>query len=300
VNAFPNGPVRLIDPFGAGGGPDLVGRALARVLADRWGHPVSVVNHPGAGSTAGPALVARSPADGRTVLVSTSAHAYGAAFALDLPYDPLEDFVPVAALTSQPYVLVAGSHAGFANLAELISVARARPGSIRFGSTGTGTASHVRVEVLNRELGIDARHVPAHGEEGIVDTIHHILAGATDFAMAPIAITLPHLRAGRLIALGVTTARRSRVIPDVVTLNEAGPTAFRFDFPIWYGTWVPSKTPPEVVPVLADAIGSALADPGLRSWLTEHDADPFAMSHSEFALFVRSEADMAARVAAAG
>jgi len=125
--------------------------------------------------------VAISPADGYTVLVSTSAHAYGAAFALDLPYDPLEDFVPVAALTSQPYVLVAGSHAGFATLAELISVARAQPGSIRFGSTGTGTASHVGVEVLNRELGIDARHVPAHAEEGIVDTIHHILAGATDF-----------------------------------------------------------------------------------------------------------------------
>ncbi len=300
MNAFPNGPVRLIDPFGAGGGPDLVGRALAGVLADRWGHPVSVVNHPGARSTAGPALVAISPAAGYTVLVSTSAHAYGAAFALDLPYDPLEDFVPLAPLTKQPYALVAGSHAGFATLAELISVARAQPGSIRFGSTGTGTASHVGVEVLKRELGIDARHVPAHGDEGIVDTIGHILAGRTDFAMAPIAITLPHLREGRLIALGVTTARRSRVIPDVVTLTVAGPAGFRFDFPIWYGTWVPSKTPPEVVRVLAEAIGSALTEPGLRSWLTEHDADPFAMSQSEFALFVRSEADMAARIAAAG
>jgi tripartite-type tricarboxylate transporter receptor subunit TctC len=245
-------------------------------------------------------LVARSPADGHTVLVGTSAHAYGAAFALDLPYDPLEDFVPVAALTSQPYVLVAGSHAGFANLAELISVARARPGSIRFGSTGTGTASHVGLEVLKRELGIDSRHVPAQGEEGIVDTIHHILAGATDFAMAPIAITLPHLREGRLIALGVTTARRCRLIPDVVTLNEAGPAGFRFDFPIWYGTWVPSKTTPEVVRVLAEAIGSALEEPELRSWLTEHDAEPFAMSQSEFALFVRSEADIASRIAAAG
>lgn len=242
MSLFPDAPVRLIDTFGEGGGPDLLGRALAPVLADRWGHPVAVENHPGVGSTAGTALVARSPADGHTVLVSTSAHAYGAAFALDLPYDPLEDFVPVAPLTKQPYVLVAGSHAGFTTLAELISSARARPGSIRFGSSGIGTAIHVGVEVLKQELEIDVRHVPAHGDEAIADTIHHLLHEATDFAMAPIAITPPHLREGRLIALGVTTARRSRIIPDVVTLAEAGPADFRFDFPIWYGTWVPSKT----------------------------------------------------------
>jgi len=245
-------------------------------------------------------VVATSPADGYSVLVSTSAHAYGAAFALDLPYNPLEDFVPVAPKTKQPYVFVAGSHAGFTNLAELISFASARPGSIRFGSTGVGTATHVGVEVLKRELGIDVKHVPAQGEEGIGDTIDGILAGATDFAMAPIAITLPHLREGRLIPLGVTTARRSRVIPDTVTIAEAGPVGFRFDFPIWYGTWVPSKTPPEVVRVLAEAIRSALEDPQLRDWLTEHDADPFDMSQSEFAMFMRREADMAARIATVG
>src|SRR6266508_1864773 len=136
---------RAVDGNLRSGARDLIGRALAGVLADRWGHPVSVVNHPGARSTAGPALVAISPAAGYTVLVSTSAHAYGAAFALDLPYDPLEDFVPLAPLTKQPYALVAGSHAGFATLAELISVAAALLKSIRFGSTATGTASHVGV-----------------------------------------------------------------------------------------------------------------------------------------------------------
>ena len=300
LTAFPDGPVMLIEPFGAGGGPDLVARALARMLTNRWSHPVTVVNHPGAGSTAGPARVAGSPADGHTVLVTTSAHAYAAAFSLDLPYDPLDDFIPVAPLTKQPYVLVAGRHAGFATFSEFIAAARARPGSIRFGSTGTGTATHVGMEVLRRELGIDATHVPAKGEEGIADTIERVLARETDLVIAPIGITLSHLRSGELVALGVTTARRSRVIPQVVTIAEEGPVGFRFDFPIWYGTWVPSKTPPEVVRALADDIRSALAEPELRSWLIEHDGDPFPMSQPKFAMFVRSEAEVAARVAAEG
>lgn len=300
MNTFPGGPVRLIDPFGAGGGPDLVGRALAGTLANRLGEPVTVVNQPGAGSTAAPALVRSSTADGRTVLLSTSAHVYAAAFSLDLPYDPLEDFTAVAPLTNQPYVLVAGSHAGITTLAELVSLGRARPGSIRYGSTGTGTASHVGMELLKQGLEIDATHIPAQAEEGIAETILHILNGETDVAIAPIAITLPHLGDGRLVPLGVTTSRRSRVIPDVVTLSEAGPPAFQFDFPIWYGTWVSSKTPQEIVRVLAEAIASALIDPELQKWLLGHDGDPLAMSQPEFAWFVRREADVAARIAAIG
>jgi tripartite-type tricarboxylate transporter receptor subunit TctC len=300
ANAFPGGPVQLIDPFGAGGGPDLVGRALAGPLANRWGEPVTVVNRPGAGSTAAPALVKGSAADGRTVLVSTSAHAYASGFSLDLPYDPLEDFTPVAPLTNQPYVLVAGAHIGIRTLTELIAVARTRPGSIRYGSTGTGTASHVGMELLRRELAIDATHVPAQAKEGIAETIDHVIVGESDLMIAPIAITLPHLGDDRLIPLGVTTLRRSRVIPDVVTLSEAGPSGFRFDFPIWYGTWVSSMTPPDIVWILAEAIASALTDPELQKWLIEHDGDPLGMSHAEFARFVRMEAEVAARIAAIG
>jgi tripartite-type tricarboxylate transporter receptor subunit TctC len=124
---YPSKPVRMIEPFGAGGGPDLIARALSPKLSVLWGQPVTVENHPGAGSTAAPALVAKSPADGYTLLVNTSAQAYSAALLKNLPYDPLKDFIPVAPLTSQPYVLVAGKSSGIATVGELIATAKAKP-----------------------------------------------------------------------------------------------------------------------------------------------------------------------------
>src|SRR6267142_5345112 len=136
---YPTKPVRMVEPFGAGGGPDVLARALGPKLAELWGQPVTIENHPGAGSTAGPALVAKSPADGYTLLVNTSAQAYSAAFVKNLPYDPLQDFIPVAPLTSQPYVLVAGKTAGITTVAELIAAAKANPGALKFGSAGVGT-----------------------------------------------------------------------------------------------------------------------------------------------------------------
>src|SRR5579859_6171997 len=151
---YPTKPVRLIEPFGAGGGPDLVGRALAQKLSEQWGQPVTMENIPGAGATAGPARVAKSPADGYTLLVSTSAQAYSAALLKHLPYDPLKDFIPVAPLTSQPYVLVAGKSSGIATLGELIAKAKAKPGGLRFTSTGVGTATHLGLEEFNFEAGI--------------------------------------------------------------------------------------------------------------------------------------------------
>ena len=140
---YPTKPVRLIEPFGAGGGPDLLARALAQKLSELWGQPVTVENIPGAGATAGPAQVAKSPADGYTLLINTSAQAYSAAFLKNLPYDPLKDFIPIVPLTSQPYVLVAGKPAGVTTVGELIAAAKAKPGELKFGSTGIGTGTHL-------------------------------------------------------------------------------------------------------------------------------------------------------------
>src|SRR5712664_4797107 len=131
---YPSKPVRMIEPFGAGGGVDTIARAVSPKLSELWGQPVTVENHPGAGSTAGPALVAKSPADGYTVLVNSSAQAYTAAFVKNLPYDPLKDFIPVAPLTSQPYVLVASNSSGITSVAELVAAAKAKPGKLLFGS----------------------------------------------------------------------------------------------------------------------------------------------------------------------
>ena len=153
---YPAKPVRLIEPFGAGGGPDLLARALAQKLSELWGQPVTVENIPGAGATAGPAQVAKSPADGYTLLINTNAQAYSAALLKNLPYDPLKDFIPIVPLTSQPYVLVAGKAAGVTTVGELIAAAKAKPGELKFGSTGIGTGTHVGVEKFNHAAGIKA------------------------------------------------------------------------------------------------------------------------------------------------
>lgn len=155
------------------------------------------------------------------------------------------------------------------------------------------------MELLRRELAIDATHVPARAEEGspkpsIVSSPGRLSLDRADSDHAP------HLGDGRLLPLGVTTPRRSRVIPHVMTLSEAGPPGFRFDFLIWYGTWVSKKTPADIVRVLAEAIASVLTDPELQKWLIGRDAYPLAMSQSEFARFVRREVDVAARIAAIG
>ena len=294
ARAYPNRAVRLIEPFGAGGGPDLLARALAPKLSELWVEVVTVENHPGAGSTLGPALVARSPADGYTVLVSTSAQAYSAALRKDLPYDPLKDFIPVAPLTSQPYVIVASKLASIASLGELAAAARGKPGVLTFASAGVGTATHLGIEELNQAAGIKAVHVPAVQGEVIVDTIANTVAGRRTYMMAPIERALADIRSGNLVALGVTTKKRSSLLPEVPTIAEAGVAGF--DYPIWYGAWVPTGTPAGVVNQLARDIAQVMATPDLRDWLAKHGADRMSLTPPEFARFVLSESERAARI----
>jgi tripartite-type tricarboxylate transporter receptor subunit TctC len=284
----------MIEPFGAGGGPDLIARAISPKLSELWGQPVTVENHPGAGSTAAPALVAKSPADGYTLLVNTSAQAYSAALLKNLPYNPLEDFTPVAPLTSQPYVLVVGESSGIATLRELIATAKAKPGELKFASSGVGTGTHLGLEKFNLEAGIKAVHAPAKAGEAIADVIAKTVAGGATYMMAPIQLALADIHAGKLRALGVTTKSRSRLLPEVPTIAEAGVPGF--DYPIWYGVWVPAGTPAAVVDKLAEDIAQVLAAPELRAWLEEHGADRMSMTQPEFARFVLKESESAERI----
>jgi tripartite-type tricarboxylate transporter receptor subunit TctC len=273
---------------------DVLAGVVAQKLSTLWGQPVTVENHPGGGSTAAPALVAEAPADGYTLLVNTSAHAYSAALVDDLPYDPLHDFVPVAPLTSQAYVLVASAAAAVGSLRELIAAARAKPGELVFASSGLGTGTHLATEQLNLAVGITAVHLPAAAGDAIAETMAKTVRGDRDYAMSPIPIAAPHLRTGALVALGVSSARRSPLLPDVPTIAEAGVPGF--DFPIWYGVWVRAGTPPAVVEKLAEDISSALKAPDLRDWFARHGAEPMGMGQAEFARFVLNESERAARI----
>jgi tripartite-type tricarboxylate transporter receptor subunit TctC len=291
---YPVKPVRIIEPFGLGGGPDLLARALAPKLSELWSQPVTVENDPGAGATMGPAHVAKSPADGYTLLMNTSAQAYSAAFLKNLPYDPLKDFIPVAPLTSQPYVLVTGKAAGFTTVGQLIAAAKAKPGKLKFGSTGPGTGTHLGVVKFNLSAGIEAVDVPPQPTDAIADIVAGTIEGRTTYVIAPISIVLTPIRDGKLFPLGVTTVRRSTVLPQVPTIAEAGVAGF--DFPIWYGIWVPAGTPAGVVNKLSKDIGRALAGPDLRDWVTKHGGEPMSMTQPEFARFVRGESESAAQL----
>ena len=291
---YPAKPVRIIEPFGMGGGPDLLARALALKLSDLWDQSVTVENIPGMGATAGPAQVAKSPADGYTLLINTNAQAYSAAIVKNLPYEPLKDFIPIIPLTRQPYVLVAGKAAGINTVGELIAMAKAKPGELKFGSTGMGTGTHIGVEKFNQAAGIKALHVPPLPSDSNADTIANAIAGRFTYYLVPISLALPHIRDGTLIALGVSTARRSTLLPEVPTIAEEGVAGF--DFPIWYGIWVPAGTPTGVVDKLANDIGRVLAGPNLRGWIAKHGGEPMSMTQPEFARFVRSESESAGQI----
>jgi tripartite-type tricarboxylate transporter receptor subunit TctC len=291
---YPTKPVRIVEPFGAGGGPDLLARALAPELSKLWGQAVTVENHPGAGATAAPALVAKSPADGYTLLINTSSQAYSAVLSKNLPYHPLNDFIPVASLTSQPYVLVAGKPAGVTSVSALIAAAKEKPGELSFASTGVGTATHLGALEFNFEAGIKAVEVLPGPTDAIAEVLAGTIEGRTAYMFAPISITLSPIHDGKLLPLGVSTARRSTLLPEVPTIGEAGVAGF--DFPFWYGVWVPAGTPPRVVDKLAKDVARALAEPTMRDWLAKHGADPMKMTQPEFARFVHSESERAARI----
>jgi tripartite-type tricarboxylate transporter receptor subunit TctC len=296
AHEYPAKPVRIIEPFGAGGGPDILARVLARKLTALWGQPVTVENIPGAGATAGPAQVAKSSADGYTLLINTNAQAYSAALLKDLPYDPLKDFIPIIPLTRQPYVLVAGKAAGVTTIADLIAAATAKPGELTFGSTGIGTGTHVGVEKFNQAAGIKALHVPPVRSDSNADTIANAIAGHFTYYLVPISLALPHIRDGTLVALGASTVRRSTLLPEVPTIAEAGVAGF--DFPIWYGIWAPAGTPTGVVDKLSKDIARTVAGPDLRDWIAKHGGEPMSMTQPEFARFVLSESEGASPLTA--
>ena len=291
AQGYPSMPVRVIVPFTAGSGLDIVARMLSQKLTEFWGQPVAVENHIGVGGTVGAGVVAKSPPDGYTLLVNTTAHAVNVALYSKLPYDPVKDFVDVSPLVAQPYVLVAGTSAGIKTVSDLIAAAKAKAGQLKFGSAGTGSGTHMIAEKFRLAAGIDVVHLPNKGgPEANADAI----AGRVTYWFPPIAVALPQVREGRLLAVGMSSARRSSLLPDVPTIAETGLAGF--EDTIWYGMWAPAATPAEVVNQLSKDVARALATPDVRDRLSKLGAEPMNMTPAEFARFVRSESDGAVRV----
>lgn len=296
-SSYPNRAVVIVEPYGVGGGPDLLARAMAPELSRLWGQPVTVENQAGAGATAAPARVAKAPADGYTLLLNTSAQAYSWAARQELSYDPLRDFIPILPLTSQPYVLVAGKSAEARTVHELVAAAEARPGQLKFGFTGVGTGTHLGILEFNLLSGIAASALPPRPTDAISDLLAGTIEGRIAYMLAPISIALPAIHDGRLQALGVTSTVRSPLLPEVPTIAESGVSGY--DFPIWYGVWAPAGTPPAVVSKLVKDIAHLRASAEFRKWVAAHGGQTLTMKHSEFKQLVESEGKRAARILAA-
>ena len=294
AQGYPTKSVRVIIPISPGSGLDIVGRMVCQKLAETWGQTVLVDNRPGAGTTIGSAMVAKSAADGYTLLVSGSPHAANPAIYASLSYDAAKDFVDVAPLGRLYQVLVLAPAAGIKSVSALIAAAKAKPGQLTFASAGTGGAVHFTGEKFKFMTGIDVVHVPFKGgPEAMTD----VMMGRVTYWIPSIGTALPFIQGGKLLALGVSSAKRSASLPEVPTIAEAGVPGFEDSF--WIGMFAPARTPAEVVDRLSKDIARALASADLREQFGKLVTEPMSMTPAEFTRFVRSETEAYARVAKA-
>jgi tripartite-type tricarboxylate transporter receptor subunit TctC len=291
AQGYPTKPVKLVVPFTAGSATDILARTVGQKLTEMWGQSVIVDNRPGAGGTIGTAIVAKSPPDGYTLLVNSAAHAYNPWIYPNLSFDTVKDFIDVAPLAGQPNVLVVAPSTGYKTVADLIAAAKAKPGTLNFGSAGTGSGTHINAEKFRLAAGIDVVHIPYKGTpEALTDT----MTGRITYFFSPISAALPNIREGKLVALGVSTAKRSSVLPNVPTLSESGLP--KFDYSLWVGLFAPAGTPAEIVDKIARDVGRALATPELKERLTALGAEETPMTPAEFTKFVGVEIDESGKV----
>jgi tripartite-type tricarboxylate transporter receptor subunit TctC len=296
AQGYPNKPVRIVVPFTAGSATDILARTVGQKLSEAWGQPVVVENRPGAGGTIGAAIVAKSPGDGYTLLVHSAAHAYNPAIYANLSYDTVRDFVEVVPLAGQPNVLVVAPSTGMKSVADLIATAKQKPGALNFASAGNGSGTHINGEKFRIAAGIDVLHIPYKGTpEALADT----MAGRVTYFFSPISAALPQVREGKLVALGVSTAKRSNVLPNVPTIAESGLPGFDYD--LWVGMFAPAGTPADLVERINRDVLRVLQTPEAKERLTALGAEAMPMTPAEFRKFVRDEiADSGKVVKAAG
>jgi tripartite-type tricarboxylate transporter receptor subunit TctC len=288
---YPNKPVHVVVPFTAGSATDILARTYGQKLSEMWGQPVVVDNRPGAGGTIGAAVVAKAAPDGYTLLVHSAAQAYNPSIYTNLAYDTAKDFIDIVPLGGQPNVLVLAPASGIKSVAELIAQAKQKPGQLNFGSAGTGSGTHINAEKFKLAAGIDVVHIPYKGTpEALTDTI----AGRVTYFFSPISAALPFVREGKLVALAVSTAKRSSALPNVPTVAESGLPGF--DYSLWVGLFAPAGTPPEVVDKIARDVRTVAQSPDVKERFAALGAEPMPMSPPEFKQFVDTEIAESAKV----
>ena len=291
AQGWPSRPVRMVIPLSPGGFADVPGRILAARLSSLLGHNVFVENRPGAGGTLGADFVAKSAPDGYTLLFTGTPHVISAWIYKKLPYDPLKDFEPVALVASGPYVLVVNPQLPVHSIRELIAAAKAQPGKIDYASSGNGSAQHLVSALFASMAGIELNHVPYKGSG---PAMQDLLGGQVKVSFAGIPNVLPHVKAGRLRALAVSTPQRSPDLPDVPTAAEAGVPGYQAT--LWLNLAAPAGTPGEIVQRIYAETAKALQDAELQQSFRAAGVEASPMSPQELAGFMRGEYEKWGRV----
>lgn len=282
--AYPTKAVRLIVPFGSGSTTDTLARIVAQKLTETWGQQVVVDNRAGAGGNIGTDLAAKSTADGYTLLMAAGSHAINASLYRKLPYDAVRDFAPVTLVGSAPQLLVAHSGLAAASIRELIALAKARPGQIRYASGGNGSPSHLAMELFKSMAGVDLVHVPYKGGDPV---LRAVLSGEVQLTSSSPRALMPHVKLGKLKALGVTGSSRSPATPEVPTIAESGLPGYSVT--AWWGMLAPAGTPQAIVTRLYRDVARLLQTPDLRGRLAAVGITTVGSSPKEFGAFIRRE-----------
>jgi tripartite-type tricarboxylate transporter receptor subunit TctC len=296
AQSWPAKPIRIIVPFTAGSGTDIIARTVTERLSPQLGQPIVIENRPGAGGTIGGALVAKSEPDGYTLFVHSSSYTVTPSTYKDLPYDTLRDLTGVIPLGLLPNVLVMAPSKGIRSVKELVAAAKAKPGALNSASVGVGSATHLNAERFRLGAGIDTVNVPYKGSpEALTD----IMTGRVDFYFCPVNAALPLLKDGKVVALAVGSTKRSLALPKLPTTLEAGVPNSDYNF--WVGMFAPAKTPRETVNRLYQETSKALHSPEVREKLARLGAEPMEYDPEQFNAYIREEiAANAALVKAAG
>jgi len=290
---YPSKPIELVVPFVAGGTTDNIARLMAQRFTESWSQTVIVNNRPGAGSTIGTSAVAKAAPDGHTLLVTT--FAFAAAPALQkVSFDPVKDFAPITEIASLPMMLVVHPSIPAKNLAEFIALAKASPAGLDYASSGPGTSTHLAAEMFNTMANVRLVHVPYKGN---AEVFNALLGGHIKVHFSLVPSGIPHVRAGKLRVLAVTSEKRLPYLPDVPTIAESGFPAYEISS--WQGMLAPAGTPPAVVTKINGEMIELLKTPAMRERMAREGADPVGSSPQQFGERVKSEVDKWTRVAKA-
>lgn len=290
AQAYPTKPVRLIAPFPAGGSSDLVARILGQKLAETFGQQIVIDNRPGAGANLGTQIAARAAADGYTLMICSVTTTINISLYKNPGY-ALKDFTPIARLAIGPTALVVHPSVAAKSVAELIALAKARPGQFNYGSGGAGTPSHIIGEVFKHSARVDITHVPY---KGTGQSVNDLIAGQIQIVFASMPVSFPHMKTGRLRALAVTGANRTPLAPDLPTIAESGVPGFAFDS--WWGMLAPAGTPPAVIGKLDGQLRRVLQLEDVKSRLADLGVDAAYATPADFGNFMRAEAEKVAKI----